>query len=95
MRVFDPCIDFCGFDTAYIYAVSNAQKIYIRSPSNRDNFIPKSEYVLKGLPIHEHSYIVDFHSALTSQVSLQTNLQTDAWWVGLNLFLKKVFFGTP
>ena len=25
-----------------IYSVSNSQKIYIQSPSNRDNFIPKS-----------------------------------------------------
>ena len=43
VRVLDPCIDFCGFDTAYIHAVSNAQKLYIRSPSNRDNFLPKSD----------------------------------------------------
>ena len=44
----------------------------------------------------DHSYIVDFHSALTSQVSLQTNPQADAWWVGLYLFLKKsVFFVHP
>ena len=43
MRVLDPCIDICGFDTAYIHAVSNAQKLYIRSPSNRDNFLPKND----------------------------------------------------
>ena len=43
----------------------------------------------------DHFYIVDFHSGLTSQVSLQTNPQADAWWVGLYLFLKKMFFGTP
>ena len=74
MRVFDPCIDFCGFDTAYIYAVSNAQKIYIRSSSNRDNFIPKSDNfppkseggeggqtdLLKGLPIPEQVSDVSF-----------------------------------
>ena len=39
LKVENPCIDFCGFDTAYIHAVSNAQKLYIRSPSNRDNFL--------------------------------------------------------
>ena len=43
----------------------------------------------------DHFYIVDFLSGLTSQVSLQTNPQADAWWVGLYLFLKKMFFGTP
>ena len=45
-------------------------------------------------------HIVDFHSALTFLdwdpfAFLQTNPQADAWRVGLNLFLKKVFFGTP
>ena len=43
----------------------------------------------------DHFYIVYFHSALTLQVSLQTNPHADTWWVGLYLFLKKMFFGTP
>ena len=40
----------------------------------------------------DHFYIVYFHSALTLQVSLQTNPHADTWWVGLHLFLKKMFF---